>query len=197
MSEKPLMELEESRIFGLWPRRLLIFEDRVETLGTELLQETVAPLGYGQIDRVTISNGVWFANLLVGNRGGRPILMRGLNGDIAERAKALIEERVAQAGASPPRPEKPSAARDTVDLVHKLAELRDAGVLTQEEFEAKKRSITTAECSAASSLPSANLYVEESGWRGKLTARPARQPLHRKGFREQNWYLTIPSVLRR
>ena len=80
MSEKPLMELEESRIFGLWPRRLLIFEDRVETHGTELLQETVAPLGYGQIDRVMISNGVWFANLLVGNRGGRPILMRGLNG---------------------------------------------------------------------------------------------------------------------
>jgi len=145
MSEKPLMELEESRMFGLWPRRLLIFEDRVETHGTELLQETVVPLGYGQIDRVTISNGVWFANLLVGNRRGKPILMRGLNGDIAERAKELIEERVAQAGTSPPRPQKSSAARDTAALVHKLAELRDAGVLTQEEFEAKKSSMTTAE----------------------------------------------------
>jgi hypothetical protein len=124
MSEKPLMELEESRMFGLWPRRLLIFEDRVETHGTELLRETVEPLGYDQIDRVTISNGVWFDNLLVGSRGSKPILMRGLNADTAGRAKA---------------------ARDTADLVRKLAELRDAGILTQEEFEAKKKALTTAE----------------------------------------------------
>jgi hypothetical protein len=143
MSENPLMELEESRMFGLWPRRLLIFEDRVETRGTELLRETVEPLGYDQIDRVTISNGVWFDNLLVGSRRSKPILMRGLNADTAERAKTLIEERVARA--SSPHPQKSSAARDTADLVRKLAELRDAGILTQEEFEAKKKALTTAD----------------------------------------------------
>jgi hypothetical protein len=145
MSEKPLMELEESRMFGLWPRQLLIFENRVETRGTELLRETIEPLGYDQIDRVTVSSGVWFDNLLVGSRGSKPILMRGLNADTAERAKTLIEERVARAGASSPHPQKFSTARDTADLVRKLAELRDAGVLTEEEFEAKKRALTTAE----------------------------------------------------
>jgi hypothetical protein len=92
---------------------------------------------------LVIKGEIWFDNLLVGGRGSKPILMRGLNADTAGRTKTLIEERVARA--SSPHPQKSSAARDTADLVRKLAELRDAGILTQEVFEAKKKALTTAE----------------------------------------------------
>ena len=36
----PLMEIEESWMFGMFPTRLLIFEDRFEVRGFELLRET-------------------------------------------------------------------------------------------------------------------------------------------------------------
>jgi len=44
--KKPLMQSEDSWMFELWPRRLLIFEDRVEVRGTELLPKTGESLGY-------------------------------------------------------------------------------------------------------------------------------------------------------
>lgn len=44
--KKPLMQSEESWMIELWPRRLLIFEDRVEVRGTELLPKTGESLGY-------------------------------------------------------------------------------------------------------------------------------------------------------
>jgi len=44
--KKPPMQSEESWMFELWPGRLLIFEDRVEVRGTELLPKTGESLGY-------------------------------------------------------------------------------------------------------------------------------------------------------
>jgi hypothetical protein len=64
-----------------------------------------------------------------------------LNKDIAERAKALIEERVARDEARPPQSRKLSATSDVAELIRKLTELRDAGVLSQKEFEIKKRAV--------------------------------------------------------
>lgn len=141
MSDAPLMELEESFIYGLWPKRLLIFEDHIETCNFELLRETTESRKYGWIDHVTVAGGKWFANLLIKSHWGRPILMRGLNKDVAKRAKALIEERVARDEARPPQSRKLSAASDVAELIRKLAELRDAGVLSQKEFEIKKRAV--------------------------------------------------------
>jgi hypothetical protein len=135
------MELEESFIYGLWPKRLLIFEDRIETRNFELLRETTESRKYGWIDHVTVSGGRWFANLLIRSHWGRPVLMRGLDRDTAERAKALIEERVARGEARPPQPRKLSATSGIAELVRKLSELRDAGVLSQKEFEIKKRAV--------------------------------------------------------
>jgi hypothetical protein len=44
--KKPPMRPEESWMFELWPRRLLILEDRVEVRGTEVLPKTGKSLGY-------------------------------------------------------------------------------------------------------------------------------------------------------
>lgn len=138
MSDAPLMELEESLIYGLWPKRLRIFQDRIETQDFVLLRETSESRKYGWVDHVTVSGRRSFANLLIRSHWGKPILMRGLSKDDAERAKALIEERAARDKERSLRSRKPSANPDAAELVRKLAELRDAGVLSREEFEAKK-----------------------------------------------------------
>jgi hypothetical protein len=133
------MELEESWMFGLWPKRLLIFEDRIEVRDFELLRERAEPKKYGWIDRVSVSGGSWLVNLLITGPGSKPILVRGLSKSDAERARALIEERMARANVYPSR--SSPAAPSTELLIRSLAELRDAGVLSEEEFKIKRSEV--------------------------------------------------------
>jgi hypothetical protein len=136
LADEPLLELEESWVFGmLWPKRLLIFEDRIETRGSELLQETVETTRYGEVKDVVVGGAGWSTSLLI-KRNGNPILLRGVEESAAGYAKTLIEERISHPAEG--RPNGP-------DLIRKLVELRDAGVLSPEEFEAKKKSIDEAD----------------------------------------------------
>lgn len=143
MADTPLLELEESWVFGmLWPKRLLIFEDRIETRGTELLRETIETTLYGEIKAVVVGGRATSTSLLI-KREGKPILLRGVEESTAAHAKTLIEERLSHATDSPPRtsPNTRKDDRERADLIRKLAELRDAGVLSPEEFEAKRKAV--------------------------------------------------------
>lgn len=137
----PLMELEESLVFGMFPTRLLIFEDHLEVRGFELLREKVQSKGYDRVDRVVVSGEGWLANLVISEKGGRPILIRGVDRGDAERAEALIGERVTRATGSPTQA-TPTTGEE--GLIRNLTELRDAGVLSEEEFEAKRRAVMRA-----------------------------------------------------
>ncbi len=137
----PLMELEESWVFGMYPTRLLIFEDRIEVRGFELLREKIESKGYDRVDGVTVSGEGWLANLVISEKGGRPILIRGVDKRDAERAGALIEERLTRADGGTRQATSPTAI-DEERLILNLTELRDAGVLSEEEFEAKRRGVT-------------------------------------------------------
>ena len=140
MAGVPLMEIEESWVFGMYPTRLLIFEDRIEVRGFELLREKIESKGYDRVDGVTVSGAGWLANLVISEKGGRPILIRGVNKDAAERAGALIEGRAARAKGVPAQA-SPPASVDEEGLIQNLTELRDAGILNEEEFEAKLRGV--------------------------------------------------------
>ena len=141
MNDLPIMELEESWVFGmLWPKRLLIFEDRIEMRGVELLRETVAVIRYTEIETVVAGGGGWSASLLIKPRNTRPILIRGIEENSAREARALIEERMKRANNGQPFREL-SSLPDTQNLILKLSELRDAGVLTREEFESKRKKL--------------------------------------------------------
>lgn len=142
MAERLILELEESWVFGmLWPKRLLIFEDRVETRSTELLRETVEAAEYEEIEDLVVGGGAWSTNLLIRRRRDKPILIRGVDEDTASRAKVLIEERMARLADEPDHPQ----ASETPRLLRKLADLRNAGVLTEQEFEAKRRELERRE----------------------------------------------------
>jgi hypothetical protein len=58
----------------------------------------------------------------------------------AEPARALIEERMARANIYPSQSSSP-AAPSTERLIRSLAELRDAGVLSEEKFEMKRKEL--------------------------------------------------------
>ena len=130
------MEFEESWVVGMYPSRVLMFEDRIEVRGVEMLREKVESKGYERVDRVTVSGEGWLANLVVSEKDGRPILIRGVNKDAAERAGALIEDRAARAKGTPTQA-SPPAPVDEEGLIQNLKELRDAGILNEQEFEAK------------------------------------------------------------
>ena len=138
MAGAPLMELEESYVFGMFPTRLLIFEDRIEVRNFELLRERNESRAYDKVDRVVVSGEGWLANLLISEKGQRPILIRGVNKDDAERAGALIEEGVARSNDGRAQANNPTTI-DEEGLIRNLTELRGAGVLSEEEFETKRR----------------------------------------------------------
>lgn len=78
-----------------------------------------------------------FANQLTIHTTSGQVMEIGNVGDVDSLATAIREElnrvRAAQAPAAPP-----AAAPDALDQLAKLAALRDAGVVTPEEFEVKK-----------------------------------------------------------
>jgi hypothetical protein len=137
----PLMDLEEAWILGMWPKRLLIFEDRIETRDFELLREKVESREYARIRKVAVSNAGWLATLVVPIQGSSTILIRGLSKDDAERTRTLIEERMGWANSSPSQtPSPPTEER----LIQGLTELRHAGILREEEFEIKRKEVMRA-----------------------------------------------------
>jgi hypothetical protein len=105
------------------------------------LREKVQSKGYDRVDRVVVSGEGWLANLVISEKGGRPILIRGVDRGDAERAEALIGERVNRATGSPTQA---TPTTDEEGLIRNLTELRDAGVLSEEEFEAKRRAVMRA-----------------------------------------------------
>lgn len=137
----PLMELEESYVFGMFPTRLLIFEDRIEVRDFELLRERTESKSYDRVDGVVVSGEGWLSNLVISEKGRRPILIRGVNRGDAERAGALIEKRVARAKDGPTQAPSPTSI-DEESLNRSLTELRDAGILSEEEFETKRRGMS-------------------------------------------------------
>jgi hypothetical protein len=144
---------------------LLVFADRVEVRRPLSLPPEVVSMSLAQVETVTIAkepSGTNYATLAIEGAEGRMLAVRFLARDEAKRIKDLVERQAAEARrvraespepvrpptaeaamvkepATPPTPERRSGvAGDIPELIRKLAELKDAGVITDEEFEAKK-----------------------------------------------------------
>jgi hypothetical protein len=75
---------------------------------------------------------------------GRTAVIAGTATAVSGHVAARQQARMAQqdAGAAPPPPEAPAASSTfdpaVIDQLKRLAELRDQGILTEEEFSAQK-----------------------------------------------------------
>ena len=75
----------------------------------------------------------------VGYAAGRAGAKRSAREESQEQRPAGVESQQA------PPPSAPAATETTMEQLQKLAQLRDSGVLTSEEFEAQKQKILAGE----------------------------------------------------
>ena len=74
-------------------------------------------------------------------RRRRPVRRTAVVGGAAYAGKKYGERKGKQGSPDPEDRPQPSDTADTLEQLKKLGELRDSGVLTDEEFEAQKRKI--------------------------------------------------------
>ena len=148
--------------FAVTTLRVLRYEGFLQRRTSETLLSAVSDvkldvgvvgksLGYGDIKIMTMSGDAGadqfksitqateFRNAMMGQKMAEQTAARAPQAAAAAAAAAAPAPVVAPAPA-PPAPAAPSAA-DSADAIKRLGELRDQGLLTPEEFEAKKAEI--------------------------------------------------------
>ncbi len=103
MDEKPILKIKQSEVTrdttDIRPKRLLIFEDRVEFKDPSLFKTKTQTVRYEQIAQVSAKLGWLFADFSIENRGGGHIYIKNISKRDAKRAQELINERLRKTGA--------------------------------------------------------------------------------------------------
>jgi hypothetical protein len=96
---------------------------------------------YGLLTALDYKKGMMFGSVTLSAAGDRTHVSQVPKEDVERIAKAIREQMASatQAGAAAAAPAAPAASM--ADEIRKLAELRDVGVLTEDEFNAKKRQL--------------------------------------------------------
>ena len=114
---------------------VIVTDRRVILFSKKLGGYDVQDYAYGLLTSVDHKKGIAFGNLDLAAAGDRSRITL-INKDDIERIAQAIRQRVAQTH----RPGNASSA-DVADQIRKLAALRDEGILSSDEFEAKKRQL--------------------------------------------------------
>lgn len=141
MSNNVLMVLSGSKVFSnSWKQEMVIKDTEVTGEAIVGIKRIKMSLPYNRIAQVNIIRGVFKADLEVVNAGGaHNLIIKALDKDEAEKAKTLIESKIKQTGSGQPS----IASFSVADELRKLSELKDAGILTQDEFERQKAKLLT------------------------------------------------------
>jgi hypothetical protein len=124
-----------------------LFTDRIErTKPTSKLSvtgmltggaEDVEVIPTKSVSSVQVRRGAWYHDVTV-YASGNTIVM-SMDATDAEKLRSLVMEQVLRGPSGPATPAAPTSTGDAViEQIKKLAELRDAGILTPEEFDEKK-----------------------------------------------------------
>ena len=143
---KPLYEFKASRFKGgrmFTPNVIRVWPDRIEEYEHHtLLKKGTQTISFHQVAQVKLGKGLRWADVTVESTGGHVITLKGLPKADGEQVKGLIDSAVNEtrrADAVGTVPTAPATAQASVaDELLKLAQLRDAGVLSPEEFEEQK-----------------------------------------------------------
>ncbi len=134
-----LMVLNGSKMLSnSWKQELTIKDDGVygETLVTGRRTNTYLP--FDRIAQVNIIRQTLSSDIEVINNGGSEnILIRALNKEEAEQAKNLIYQKISETKQFVSQVIVTSES-DIPAQIKKLAELKETGILSEEEFNAKK-----------------------------------------------------------
>jgi hypothetical protein len=123
---------------------VVLTDRRVFFLSAGISNSRFEDFGYDKITSVQTSSSMMFGEITI-HASGNKAEMKNM---MKDRVKEIGEYVRNQINAPKPPPETPATAPvaappsdDPADQIRKLAALRDEGILTEEEFAAKKRQI--------------------------------------------------------
>src|SRR5919202_6125 len=141
MEEKPIA------VFGTGllgpPVVARLYQDEIAVVHGGRIR-TEQRIRYEQIAQVVVRRGLQRSSLIIERTGGHTLRVDGLGHITAEQAREGIQIRVQDArrggtrgGTSASSASAPSIAAP----IRELAELKEAGLITEEEFQTKKRNL--------------------------------------------------------
>jgi putative oligomerization/nucleic acid binding protein len=136
--EQPLATFTSIQI---WPKIYLkLYESEVEVdRGAMPAGRITKRLRYEQIANVALSKNWMYTSLIIESTGGHTLDVERMEYAAAEEASDAIRQRMALVASSSGSSASP--ANDIFAQLQSLADLREADIITQAEFEAKKKEL--------------------------------------------------------
>lgn len=131
-------------VYGGGNGLVVVTDRRVMFVLEGLAKSRLEDFPYERISSVQTEKGVINGKMIIfasGNKAEISSLTKGLVTEIGDYIRDRIAKAQKVSSAATPAP---PAATDPIDRLKKLAELRDAGVLSPEEFEEQKAKILAA-----------------------------------------------------
>lgn len=140
MADKILMTLNGSNLLSnTWKQEIQIKEDGVYGETYVIGKREQMFLKYENIAQVNITRNILTSDMTIVNKGGsNDIVIKALNKAEAESAKSLIQQKIQQAINNK---NVNTTNVSTADELLKFANLRDKGIITETEFQTKKKQI--------------------------------------------------------
>ena len=140
---KPLYEFTASRFRGgrvFTPNVIRVWSDRIEEYEHHaVLKKGTQAINFHLVAQVKLAKGLRWSDVSVESTGGHIITLRGVPKSDGDRIKALIDNAVNEARRGNAAPVVVAAPVDgPAEQLKKLAELHQSGLLTDEEFAAKR-----------------------------------------------------------
>lgn len=146
---KPLYEFAGSRVKGgrvFTPNVIKVWSDRIEEYEHHALRKKgTQAINFHQVAQVKVGRGLRWSDVSVESTGGHIITLKGVPKADGDKVKNLIDNAVNEVrkGAFVPAPAPAAAATsasvaDPAEQLKKLSELHQSGLITDEEFAAKR-----------------------------------------------------------
>ncbi|MHB1508955.1 MAG: SHOCT domain-containing protein [Acidimicrobiales bacterium] len=136
----PLLEFRASRWRGgrlVTPNVVRIWNDRIEEYEHHAVRhKNTRAINYTQASQVTVNKGLRWSNIQVESTGGQIIALAGVPKANVDQIKTVLDEKINLVKFTV-MPTPPTVV-DTSDRLIKLGEMRQAGLLTDEEFQSEK-----------------------------------------------------------
>ena len=135
-------EAGRNSVVTLYPDRIERYKAASKTSLTGMLAggpQDVEVIPTKSVSSVQVKRGAWYHDVTIFASGNTIIL--SLDATEAEKVRGLVMDQVLHGSSHPepaPAAPAPPSGDDILEQVRKLGELRDLGILTQEEFDAKK-----------------------------------------------------------
>ena len=125
------------------PAAVRLYEHKVEVSHGGLARVARQRVRYDQITQVLIRRGILFATLLIESTGGHTVRVESMLESEAQEARDMMQQRMRTAVSASSTPANHGGTASVVAQLRELAELKEAGIITEAEFEATTHLINT------------------------------------------------------